>query len=786
MKLHIKFTYVLPIILSLFLSSSCKDKPARTFKLPGYIISEDFYKNIPLESQRKISAFSQKMDIGEEPSFENVSAIFPKMQYPPTLVGVKEHMGKYLVNWDGGIVCSPVYISFEVGNDSIPFGRVREKNVSRSLLDGYLPVVTTNYTLDGINYEQTVFGYSKELSTENLQISFVRMKIRNSTENKKDTKLSVYLRQVEEEIKDIPFKEKLTLKGNGIQNENRNIIFWAEQNGGAFQNDKLTYDLSLNRLEEKELYFRFPHLPVTQDNADILELTTFQEALKEVKVFWRNLVERGMQVNVPEEIVEKAYKTWLINNFLLVEEDKSREYFEVHDAPFVYERVYGFASAMYMYTLTTRGYFEEAKKVADLLIKLQRPNGGFSGVKAFIPHQNGSILYAISQLYRKTNDAKWFKTVVPNIIAACDMILQDRALSQELIDGEKLVSYGLLSKYKYCEDEVGGSTLSREYLANAWCWAGLNQASIAIGELGDEYQNESLRLRKAADDFRSDIFASMEKAMIKVDSLNFLPMVVDNTEPFNNLHESRLSLYYNILAPRMLESEIFDIDDEKIDWVPNFLEQRDGLVLGLARFQTEPYGDIDPHFIAGYAITNLRRDKIDKFLLSYYGLLSYGMARETFSTQECSYIVDGTADYFKENGEKHWSASRQPHLHSSSELIRLTNMMLIKEEKAEIWLTHGVPRAWLEDGKVIEVKKAQTSYGQFNFSIKSQVSQGFIKTNISAPNSKQPTVIRLKLRHPEGKQIKKVELNGKAWNNFGGEVVNIHDQITEISVVAYY
>jgi len=120
-------------------------------------------------------------------------------------------------------------------------------------------------------------------------------------------------------------------------------------------------------------------------------------------------------------------------------------------------------------------------------------------------------------------------------------------------------------------------------------------------------------------------------------------------------------------------------------------------------------------------------------------------------------------------------------------MIRLLDMMLLKEEKDELWLTWGTPRKWLEDGKKIEVRKVQTSYGPFDISIDSHVSKGFIKAELTSSLRKTPAVIRLKLRHPEGKTIMKVEINGKKWNDFKGEVINIHpSEGSKMSIVASY
>ncbi len=782
----------LPLIffaVFIFSFTQCNKEPGKTAKLPGYIIAADLYDSLQPVSREKISLLAADMKAGKEPSFDNVAGIFPQMKYPQAIVGVKEHVGRFYVSWDGRIICPPLHLFFKVGRDTLPFGN-EEQNVSRSLMDGYLPVVNTNYKHEGLDYEETVFGYSHDFSTANPLAAFIRMKVINHSPENKESRLTVCFMNVAEEgkyrlpKKDVPVGEKLSMKGNNILNEKGEVIFCSKQAGGIFQKERLVFELKLNSGEEKELLFCFPHHPLQNMDKCKLAGVSFDEGLEKVRAFWTNVAERGMEVNVPEPIVTNAYKTWLINNFLLAEEDTGRGYYEVHDAPYFYTSVYGFAAAMYLNTLTTRGYIEEAKKCVDMFIGFQQKNGFFTGKKPdIIPHQNGSIIYAICHLYRTTGDKEWFKTIVPHVIKACDAIILDRRSNIQTENGFKPATYGLLSEYRYCVDGVGKATYAKEYLGNAWCWAGMNEVAVALGELDGEYKAESERLKREAEEYRNDIFASMEKTVIKYRGFTFLPLVVTDTAIYKTMGESEMSMYYNILSPRLIESGIFDREDKRINWIPDYLEQSGRLVLGMPRWRGS--GGFDPHFIAGYALTNLRLDRINKFLLSFYGLVAYGMARETFATNEHWFITTGTSNYLNV-GEKHWASARQPHLHSTVESIRLTNMMLIREEGDEIWLTWGTPRKWLENGKNIKVKKANTVYGSIDFTVDSHVSENYIITDLHASLRKSPAMIRLKLRHPENKMIRKVEINGEPWKDFKGEVINMKPVDGDLSVVARY
>ena len=774
----------------IFNVSVCQD-------IPNYILPPDKYIGIDDVAMQKIVALSDEIKSGSDPSFESVSSIFPGyMDYPKAIVGIKEHHGRFLTSWDGAIIFPPFYLSFEVEGegrkmfcDPIPFSSPDVKKLSNSLLGDYLPVINRKFEYEGLIYDQTVLAYSKDFSTEEPLIAFVKMKVTNTENQKNLSTLSISFKGTGarpssqiwgtsgREIVNCPMI--LYSKDKKILNENGDVVFWTGPIEGVFGENRLSFEISLKPNEEKELYFCTPFEPLKQNDAGELSNTYFNDTYEKVKEYWGNIINDGMQISVPEKIVNDAYKTWRINNFLLVQEDKSRMTYKTIDAPFFYEGIFGYAAAMYLNTITTGGYYEEAKKCAKMFLRLQNDDGSISGVNrsnGIIPHQHGAILYTISQIYRMGRDKEWFISVAPDLIKGCEWIIRERSKTKNLVESKKALSYGLLPPYRSNVDTGPGT---QEYCGNAWCWAGLNQVGIALKELGGNFEKEGIRLQKEADLYRADILASMDRATIKEKDLIFIPLDIATKKPYVNMRESTEGYYYGMISSRMLESGIFDIKDERMFSFLNFFEKRNGIILGLMRTGRINGLGFTAHFSAGYGISNLRMGKLDRSLLNFYGMLSYGMARNLYATQEHDNFIEGSNDP--------WYNARQPHLHSTSELIRITHKMLIHEEKDEIWLACGVPKKWLEDGKVIEVKNAQTCFGPLSYTIKSNVSEGTIKAEIKCSSSiNDPSKIKLKIRHPEEKRLTKVEVNGKLWNNFDKEIITLPGSDHNYSIVAYY
>ena len=158
---------------------------------------------------------------------------------------------------------------------------------------------------------------------------------------------------------------------------------------------------------------------------------------------------------------------------------------------------------------------------------------------------------------------------------------------------------------------------------------------------------------------------------------------------------------------------------------------------------------------------------------------SYGIARNLYATQEGDNFIEGESDP--------WYWARQPHLHSTSELIRITNKMLIQEERDEIWLAHGVPKSWFEDGKKITVKNSQTCFGPYSYNIVSNIAQNIIQADVTCLSTiKKPTLIKLKLRHPNGYDISRVVVNGKQWKNYEKDIITLTGEYQKYSVSVYY
>jgi hypothetical protein len=162
-------------------------------------------------------------------------------------------------------------------------------------------------------------------------------------------------------------------------------------------------------------------------------------------------------------------------------------------------------------------------------------------------------------------------------------------------------------------------------------------------------------------------------------------------------------------------------------------------------------------FYARVAEIHALRDDVKPFLRSYFNALASLVSRETLSFWE----------HFHNQGG--WNKT-----HETGWFLCQTRMMLIQERESDLWLAPMVTDRWLRDGQCISVRNAPTRFGKVSYAIRSASARGRIDAEIQPP----PTLtglhkIVLRIRHPEGKPIRAVSVQGQPHHEFDAEAQTI-------------
>jgi hypothetical protein len=94
------------------------------------------------------------------------------------------------------------------------------------------------------------------------------------------------------------------------------------------------------------------------------------------------------------------------------------------------------------------------------------------------------------------------------------------------------------------------------------------------------------------------------------------------------------------------------------------------------------------------------------------------------------------------------------------------NMLVHERDDDALLLAQATPRAWLRDGKTIELARVPTYFGELAMTIESRAGSAEISADVRMPSARRPRTLLVRLRHPDGKRIRSVAVNGRPWQDF--------------------
>jgi hypothetical protein len=256
----------------------------------------------------------------------------------------------------------------------------------------------------------------------------------------------------------------------------------------------------------------------------------------------------------------------------------------------------------------------------------------------------------------------------------------------------------------------------------------------------------------------------MDAATITHHGVKMIPIEPD-TQRLLKLTKYKGGEYYGLVASTLFENEFFPKNDPRGALFRNMLENEGGLAAGVCEFQE----GIDHAYTCGYLLDRLRAGEIRKVLLGFWSFMAYGMTRDTYSPVEVTLY---------KTSDNHYTL---PHTYSCTQQLRLLRYMLLREENGHLVIAQGIPSAWLEPSKRIEVTEAPTLFGPVSYRIEVEDSRS-LRVHLVPPTRDAPKSIRIHLRHPHRLAIGHVESSGGADIDVDGEVVTLTNVTTPLDL----
>ena len=453
---------------------------------------------------------------------------------------------------------------------------------------------------------------------------------------------------------------------------------------------------------------------------------------------WKGLLARGMQIETPEEVVNRAWKSSVMQTHALLNGDRI-----FYSAGNQYESLYEAEGSDAALTMMTWGYEDEFRRMLPPLLDFSR-----RGLEA---HQAGTKLMNLSRYFWHTRDAEYLKSIRPKFESEIRLLLNGR-------DREN----GLYPKERYCSDI---STPVHSLSVAAKAWRGLRDLPPVLQAMGDP--DGARRAEAGARELRRSLDAALAKSIRREVQPPFVPMALLADEPVHSpILGSRIGSYWNIICGYVIASRLFPTGTPEDEMLPRFQERHGGVFMGMLRSGATDHAfwtgadRVNPLYGTRYTLDTLRRDDPERALVSFYGMLAQGFTRETFVVGEGCTLrpVDAQGRFFY----------CPPNSAGSAHFLSMLRNLLVQDadlngdgEPETLRLLFATPKRWLEDGKRIELKGAPTAFGPVSVEARSNLAQGTVTASVALPSRQVPARTVLRLRVPEGWRVSGAETSGK-------------------------
>lgn len=727
------------------------------------------------ETRTKIQRIS---DLPEEPSFDNVKERTRDMSVP-TWLGISRDTRMFQITealpdaqpGEANII-SPLLGSYPLVLSDIGSGPVNylysvgrgvgvEDNISRRLEEGVMPILKTTLIDDDIVYNSLTFvslenselligsQYGTDFLIANSQsggsmftdpqkelLSKKKEAMNNATEE-----TVLYFRTEAVNHGDVPRYAwfKIPRPGNAWYNGqdyvfdsktgfssylSGDVFAVSKLNGLPIKNEELA--VLLQPGENAVVEFYVPHKPISTQRAHSLQRQNFKERLDEAKRFWFSKLEEAGKIRLPEERIEEMIQAGLLHLDLITfgkDPDKTLGANIGGYSPI------GTESSPIIQFYNSIGWSNVAKRSVDFFLEKQHENGFIQNFGGYMV-ETGAALWTMGEYVRYTNDIEWAQTAAPKLLKSADYLIDWRNQNEK----SELRGFGhgmIAGKVADPEDHF------HQFMLNGYAYLGMSRVAEILklidSEHADRISNEAAAWRE---DIRESFFNVMALSPVVPlgdgtwcstvppwsESLGLRALYLESETFWSH---GTFTTSDALLGPLYLVfCEVIDVNEPVARMLLDYHSEL--FFQGNAAF-SQPYYSRHNWIQAKLGMTK-------PFLDTYYSTVSALADRETYSFWEHLYKLT-------------------PHkTHEEAWFLMETRWMLYMEDGDQLDLFKTIPRAWMADGERILLDGVWSYFGPIRVEATSNVNSGHIDASIECSTDRKPSVVRVRLPHPENKK----------------------------------
>jgi hypothetical protein len=502
----------------------------------------------------------------------------------------------------------------------------------------------------------------------------------------------------------------------------------------------LTVAESLKAGQSKEFIVKLPSPVVATDETEEFASLDYASARSATQQFWSDWASRGVQFQVPEKAVNDMFRASLWHALRLPRRHGGEG--AVMDLPysnFAYDQtgipwpgVHSIYVDYMLYEL--RGLYpvalEELLNEFRLNQDVSGHESGFANWMMYTP----SMLYASGQYYLLSHDRAGFQQLLPYALKALAWCEKEytRAAAREDFTG--LVEGPL-------NDGTGEGVWA---LNQAYLYAGLERFGKALTEYGDPHGAPALaeaeQLRSAIEDGFAR--ATSDASLVQLRDGSWQPFVPSDARTPRRLMDVWYPTDVDTGPLHLVRLKALRADSPLSQYMLN--DHEDNLFLNGWGMANEPV--YEPQAL-GY----LQLDNQKAAIRAFYSQMACAFSHSVFEPVEHRWMH---GQYFgPPSTDGAW--------------FELYRKLLVREmDDNTLIIGQATPRRWLQDGKEIRAAQAPTYFGEVSFRIASHTDRNLISANVDLVPQTAPRTLLVRLRHPNGKPVKSVEVNGSSWKDF--------------------
>jgi hypothetical protein len=493
----------------------------------------------------------------------------------------------------------------------------------------------------------------------------------------------------------------------------------------------------------RELIIKLPSPVVPPRDRDTLLVVDYTEARRRTIGFWSDWLARGARFEVPEKSVNDLFRANLWHALRLPRRHGGQGPDVRIDLPYS-NFAYGqegtpwpINQAVYVDDMIydLRGYHDVA---LEELLKIYRtnlgPDGHIRGYANWGVYTPGMI-YASARHFLLSQDRAGFDRLLPPTLKALDWCLAQ------------------IHKAAGRPDTAGGlvraplNDLTGEGLwafNQTYVYAGLETLGRALSRYDHPRARECL---DAASHFRRKVERAFAEAAVRA--------------PLIQLRDHTWVPYVpcEALTPRRLMDQWYptDVDTGAMHLLRLKAIPSEGLLADALLNDHE-----DNLYLKGWGMANepvynpqatayLLRDDPPAVIRAFYSYMACAFSRGALEPVEHRWT---------------WGQYFGPPSTDGAWFELYRNMLIREPDDESLILFQATPRRWLKDGKRIEVRGAPSFFGKLSMTVESRAASGEVRAEVDLSEASHVKKMLVRFRHPEGKAMRAVTVNGKAWDDF--------------------